>query len=70
MSLFVNAVVLGGTPIDQAFEDCAKLSNCLGGVDVAIKFNGVSMYYYGQSLTEWEKEYRRWINADKERVKK
>lgn len=70
MSLYVNAKVLGGTRIDQAFDDCAKLSNHLGGVSVGIKFNGVSMYYHGQSLTEWENEYSRWINADKERVQK
>lgn len=68
MSLYVNATVLGGTHIDRAYYDCANLSNCLGGVSVAITFNGVSLYYHGQSLTEWEDEYRRWINADKERV--
>lgn len=70
MSLYVNAKVLGGTHIDQAFYDCANLSNHLGGVSVAIKFNGVSMYYHGQSLTEWENDYSRWINADKEMVQK
>lgn len=70
MSLYVNATVLGGTHIDRAFDDCAKLSNHLGGVSAAVKFNGVSMYYHGQSLAEWENEYRRRINADKERVQK
>ena len=70
MSLYINATVVGGTHIDRAFDDCANLSNYLGGVSVAIKFNGVSMYYHGQSLTEWENEYLRRIDADKERVQK
>lgn len=70
MSLYINATVLGGTHVDRAFYDCANLSNLLGGVSVAIEFNGVSMYYHGQSLTEWENEYHRRINADKERVQK
>jgi predicted transcriptional regulator of viral defense system len=70
MSLYVNATVLAGTHIDRAFDDCVKLSNYLGGVSVATKFNGVSMYYHGQSLTEWKDEYCRRINADKERVQK
>lgn len=70
MSLYINAKVLGGTRIDRAFYDCANLSNLLGGVGVAIKFNGVSMYYHGQSLAEWENEYHQRINIDKERVQK
>ena len=45
-----------GASLEDAFAECEKL-RARTGLNVAFKFNGISCYYYGQSLKELRKAY-------------
>lgn len=57
MSATIRIRILGGTNIQQAYSDCAQISFSLGGISVETDFNGIEMFYYGQSRKKWCDEY-------------
>lgn len=57
MSASIRIKIMGGTDIEEAYFDCAKVSERLGGMSIETSFNGVEMFYHNQPLTEWEDEY-------------
>ncbi len=57
MSASIRIKIFGGTDIMDAYYDCEKVSNALGGMSVETVFNGVIMLYYHQPIKEWEDEY-------------
>ena len=61
MSAAIRIKIIGGTHIAEAYFDCQKASSLLGGISVETSFNGVEMFYYGQTLGEWEDEYKKSI---------
>ena len=52
---------MGGTDLDHAYENCAAISERLGGIAVETSFNGVKMFFHRQSKEEWINEYKRRI---------
>lgn len=67
MSACVRIRILGGTDIETAYSDCARMSFALGGVSVETTFNGVEMFYYnGLTRKEWCDTYHKHIGRDKE----
>ena len=61
MSAAIRIKIIGGTDIAEAYHDCKKASSLLGGISVETSFNGVEMFYHGQTLGEWEYEYEKSI---------
>lgn len=58
MSASIRIKIIGGTSIEAAYEDCAAASMYLGGMSVETNFNGVEMFYHGQTKSQWKDEYR------------
>lgn len=61
MSAAIRIKIMGSTDIWTAYYDCEKVSISLGGIYVKTSFNGVEMFYYRQTLSEWEDEYKKGI---------
>lgn len=61
MSASIRIKIIGGTHIEEAYDDCAGVSSRLGGISVETSFNGVEMFYHHQPCTEWCDEYRKRI---------
>ena len=59
MSASIRIKILGGTDIEQAYSDCKQVAFAFGGIAVETTFNGVEMFYHGQSRKEWVDEIRR-----------
>lgn len=59
MSASIRIKIMGGTDLDHAYENCAAISERLGGIAVETSFNGVEMLYHRQPLAYWQEEYRR-----------
>lgn len=57
MSASIRINIIGGTSIEEAYDDCEDISFQLGGISVETSFNGVEMFYHHQSRTEWRDEY-------------
>ncbi len=57
MSASIRIKIMGGTDIKDAYYDCEKVSNALGGMSVETAFNGVIMLYHHQPVKVWEVEY-------------
>ena len=57
MSASIRIKIMGGTDIENAYYDCAAVSERLGGISVETSFNGVNMFYHNQPLIEWHNEY-------------
>jgi len=57
VSASIRIKIMGGTNIADAYFDCAKVSERLGGIPIETDFNGVEMFYNNQPLTEWKDEY-------------
>ena len=71
MSAAIRIKIIGGTDIAEAYIDCEKASSLLGGISVETSFNGVEMFYYGQTLGEWEDEYhKRTYGLSNERIRR
>ena len=71
MSATIRIKIIGGTDIAEAYIDCEKASSLLGGISVETSFNGVEMFYHGQTLGEWEDEYKKGIyGQSNERMEK
>lgn len=67
MSACVRIKILGGTDIETAYSDCARMSFALGGMSVETTFNGVEMFYYnGLTRKEWCDTYHKRIGRGKE----
>lgn len=58
MSASIRIKIMGGTSIEEAYENCAAASMRLGGMSVETNFNGVEMFYHGQTKSQWDDEYR------------
>ena len=58
VSASIRIKIIGGTDIEDAYYDCAVVSERLGGMSVETSFNGVEMFYHNQPLIEWHKEYK------------
>lgn len=58
MSASIRIKIMGGTCIEEAYENCAAASIRLGGMSVETSFNGVEMFYHGQTKSQWNHEYR------------
>ena len=64
MSACIRIKILGGTSIENAYSDCARMSFALGGMSVETTFNGVEMFYYhGLTRKEWCDDYHRRIQC-------
>ena len=61
MSAAIRIKIIGGTHIAEAYHDCKKMSSLLGSISAETSFNGVEMFYHGQTLGEWEYEYKKSI---------
>lgn len=61
VSASIRINIMGGTHIEEAYDDCADISYHLGGISVETSFNGVEMFYYHQPRREWCDEYRKRI---------
>ncbi len=48
---------MGGTDIADAYYDCQRVSDSLGGIAVETLFNGVEMFFHGQLLEEWLNDF-------------
>lgn len=59
MSASIRIKIIGGTHLDNAYENCAAISERLGGIAVETSFNGVEMFYHHQPLAYWQEEYHR-----------
>ena len=59
MSASIRIKIMGGTDLDNAYENCAAISERLGGIAVETSFNGVEMLYHRQPLAYWQEEYHR-----------
>lgn len=66
MSACVRIEILGGTSIEDAYHDCARVSSALGGISVETTFNGVEMFYHGQRPEQWRNEFHERIGRGKE----
>lgn len=66
MSACVRIKILGGTSIDDAYSDCARVSFALGGIAVETNFNGVEMFYHGQRREQWLNEFHERIGRGKD----
>lgn len=66
MSACVRIKILGGTSIENAYFDCARVSLYLGGIAVETTFNGVEMFYHGQRPEQWWNEFHERIGRGKE----
>lgn len=66
MSACVRIKILGGTSIENAYSDCARVSSSLGGMSVETTFNGVEMFYHGQRPEQWWNEFHERIGRGKE----
>lgn len=58
MRASIRIKIMGGTCIEEAYEYCAAASIYLGGMSVETSFNGVEMFYHGQTKSQWNDEYR------------
>lgn len=59
MSASIRIKIIGGTDLDHAYENCAAISERLGGIAVETSFNGIEMFYHCQPLAYWREEYYR-----------
>ena len=67
MSACVKIRILGGTDIEAAYSDCARMSFALGGMAVETTFNDVEMlYYHGLTRKEWVDTYYKRIGRGRE----
>lgn len=58
MSASIRIKIMGGACIEEAYYNCAAVSMRLGGMSVETSFNGVEMFYHGQTKSQWNDEYR------------
>ena len=71
MSAAIRIKIMGGTNIVEAYHDCKKVSSLIGGISVETSFNGVKMFYHGQTLGEWKDEYKKSIyGLSNERIRR
>ena len=63
MSAAIRVKILGGTSIQAAYSDCANVSERLGGVGVETEFNGVEMFFHGQTMKEWVDRFYKDVGA-------
>ena len=61
MSASIRIKIMGGTDLDHAYENCAAISERLGGIAVETSFNGVEMFFHHQPKEVWIDEYKRRI---------
>lgn len=65
MSAMVKCEILGGTSIEDAYEDCRRIGVGLG-VCVTCDFNGVEMFWCRHTTKdEWQAAYDRRIGRRK-----
>ena len=63
MSASIRIKILGGTDIEQAYDDCKRVSFALGGIAVETDFNGIEMFYHGQDRMDWYDEYHQSLHG-------
>lgn len=57
MSASIRINIMGGSSIADAYENCAALSERLGGISIETTFNGVEMFYHRQTMAQWFEDY-------------